>query len=299
MDKDRSTSICRENLCGTEKEIFEGLEKRTAHLIELARSVLPSDIKPELNDAPALFERAAEETELSRLPAHGGENAGFFGGAVAVSDRACLAGYIKRRFFPSLSLDGFVKKSEPPKGAEGKIAYFKGPAADTAFDIFAARINDPSILYGHDFASVCESVYYGKAQFCILPVSSSNDGLLPGFYATAEKYELTGVDECSVTYADNETRFVLFSGGVPERKGGRHIKTEILVPHDKSIKEIVCAAAVYGADCTGVDRLPAEFGTSDMLTFSGAPERICDLLFFLYCEQINFDITGVFENEDM
>ena len=49
----------------------------------------------------------------------------------------------------------------------------------------------------------------------------------------------------------------------------------------------------------GVDRLPAEFGTSDMLTFSGAPERICDLLFFLYCEQINFDITGVFENEDM
>ena len=176
----------------------------------------------------------------------------------------------------------------------GRISYFKSAAADQAFDIFASRIKDPSLSYGRDFSSVCEDVYYGRSEFCILPASNSADGKLPVFYSLAEKYELTGVDECSVTYRDTETRFVLFSASLPKFGDGDNVKLELRMPHGAQTQSVVFAAGYYGLSCDGADSMPTEFGTSDMLTFSGAVPSVCNLLFFIQCMQIKYDITGCY-----
>ncbi len=299
MSRERDIQICRRNLDGTEKKLYHESEKRTAHLYELTRSVLTSDTEITLFDAPSVFDEAAAEIKRAEYDADGAPRARFFAEITGISDKAALAEFIYDALFARVTLKelSHISDKEPEKA--GRISYFKGPAADMAFDVFASRVRDPSLQYARDFSAAADDVYYGRAEFCIFPASNSVDGRLAGFYTTAEKYELTGVDECTVSYAGAETRFVLFGGRLPGYGDGDGIKAEIKMARSALLPSVLCAARYYGLVCGGVDGLPTEFGTSDTVTLYGAVKELKKLLFLLHCMQINYDLAGVYKNEDM
>ena len=289
MRNENDLSVCRKNLYGTEKEILCAAEKRAAHLYELTRC-LNSETAP-LSDAPALLEALTEQMQKKD-----GQNGTVFRRFAAkitdAADKAGAALFLSDTVYPELTLSDLVHTLEPEPEQRGSISYFKGPSTDMAFDIFASRINEPTIVYSHDFNSSCEDVYYGKAEFCILPAIS-------GFYASAEKYELTGVDECIVTHGDAETRFVLFSGGLLSYRQDETVKAEIRMPRTGDLFTVLISAELYGLNCEGVDSLLTDFGASEMITVSGEMKNVRRLLFFLYCMQINYGVTGVYKYENM
>ena len=283
-------NICRKNLYGTEKELLCAAEKRAAHLYELTRCTV-TDGANALADAPSLFETLTEQIKRSDA-ADGTVYRRFAGKITDAADKAGAAGFLYDTGYPDLTLSDFIHTLEREPERRGSISYFKGPSTDTAFDVFARKLPQPSIVYSHDFNSSCENVYYGKAEFCILPAIS-------GFYAAAEKYELTGVDECFVTHGDTETRFVLFSGGLLSYREDENLKAEIRIPRGGDLFSVLISAELYGLVCEGVDSLLTDFGASDMITVSGAVKNVCRLLFFLYCMQINYGVTGVYKYENM
>ena len=282
-------AVCRKNLKRAADELSRAREKRTAYLYELTGSVLPPDGADGISRAAALSERLWADAGLDG----DGDPDGVYG-------RMTVCREIRRKYGVGGTVAEYSGRSERICEKPGAISYFKSPAADQAFDIFASRIKTPSVLYGGDFSAVCENVYYGRTQYCILPTSNSADGRLSGFYSLAEKYELTGADECSVQYGEGETVLTLFTAGALMHEGDDALRVRLRTPHDpENLVRVLCVASYSGLSCKENDSLPTGYGTSDMLTFAGERERIFDLLFFLYCEQTDFDITGVFGYEDV
>ena len=281
--------ICRAALAGNSEELLHTYEKRAAYIRELVYAVANGYGSSRLQDAPSLFDTCVKDVYTA-----GSSYVPRLNGAFDANDRVLTALYLREVLFPSSGLSSYIQSHEKQIGRPGRIEYFKGPAADRAFDAFAKRIHDPSILYGADFSSVCEGVYYGRSEYCILPLATSADGRLAGFYELAEKYELTGVDECSVSFADTDTRFVLFSSHLPEYGSDAALKLELKVPHGAYLSDVLFAAKLNGAECAAADSLPSGFGLSDLLTFIGKSDDLCGLLFYLQCAEINYDVSGVF-----
>ena len=71
-----------------------------------------------------------------------------------------------------------------------RVAYLRNAYADRAFRRFCEQLGELSVVYCTDFESVCEEVYYGRADMCILPLDSSRDAKLIGFVRLVDKYEL-------------------------------------------------------------------------------------------------------------
>ena len=75
----------------------------------------------------------------------------------------------------------------PPKSA----VYFRTPVSDRAYSLFSKKYKGLGAMYASDFKTVCEDVYYDRADACILPLESSDDGLIMSFRNMLLKYELT------------------------------------------------------------------------------------------------------------
>ena len=114
--------------------------------------------------------------------------------------------------------------SSVKSGSAKKVAYLRNAYADRAFRRFCEQLGELSVVYCTDFESVCEEVYYGRADMCILPLDSSRDAKLIGFVRLVDKYELKIVLSCGITSPDQSvtTRYALLSKNIeyPSQIGG-------------------------------------------------------------------------------
>ena len=95
--------------------------------------------------------------------------------------------------------------------AAGKVAYQRNIFADEAYLHVSPYIRNPRAVYAGSFAGVCEQVYNGLCEYCILPLENSQDGKLLRFYGLIQKYELKIALTCDVTSSDKRhvTTFAL------------------------------------------------------------------------------------------
>ena len=98
----------------------------------------------------------------------------------------------------------------PMPGSAGTAAH-----TDNSLSKAAAEILCPDAhceLYS-DLRSVCEAVFYEKADFCILPVCTAEDGYYPSFFRLAKAYDLKVCKCMPVNIAGREgaTYFALLS----------------------------------------------------------------------------------------
>lgn len=148
--------------------------------------------------------------------------------------------------------------------ARGNIAYQHSIYTDEAFLHFSRVLPTARAVYSDSFSGVCEQVFNGLCEYCILPLENSQDGKLVRFYNLVQKYELKIVLTCSVTTSDNRhsTTFGLCRRGLlwpslmlPDKP----FSFEFLFwqePEHASLGELLTAASACSLSLVRADCLP-------------------------------------------
>lgn len=98
--------------------------------------------------------------------------------------------------------------------------YFRTPIADNAYTEFTSIFKSIGATYSSDFKSVCEDVYYDRADACILPLESSDDGLIMSFRNMLIKYELKILSVVKVPLGDDRYQtMALLTNGLYDADG--------------------------------------------------------------------------------
>lgn len=102
--------------------------------------------------------------------------------------------------------------------AMGRVAYMKNNYTESAFLKFSKIISNARSAYFPSFDDVCDEVYSGACEFCILPIESSSEGRLNSFYSMIDRFELKIAATCVVEHHDSQrfTRFALLKKSLTE-----------------------------------------------------------------------------------
>jgi hypothetical protein len=148
--------------------------------------------------------------------------------------------------------------------ARGTIAYQHNIYADEAFLHFSRVLPTAKAVYSSNFSAVCDQVFNGQCEYCILPLETTEDGKLVRFYHLIQRYELKIVLTCSVTTSDNrnETVFGLCRRGLLWPRlllPNKEFSFEFIFrqePDHASLNEVLTAAAACSLSLVRTDCLP-------------------------------------------
>ncbi|MFA6947349.1 MAG: hypothetical protein WCQ72_00030 [Eubacteriales bacterium] len=151
------------------------------------------------------------------------------------------------------------------RGAGSLVCYLRNSYADTAYAILSRVLKNPRVTYAGDFSTVCEEVYYGRADCCILPVENSAEGALSAFRALIAKYELHTAARCVVERGEYDTAvFALLTKSMSYPGGGGETFFEIGFSPDtpRGLPDVLLAASCYGMSASRIDtvRTSSEYG---------------------------------------
>ncbi len=282
-------------------------ERRLAQLRDralfIARDDSFLDLDGRVEEFSAMFEYSVIESPVPEINTYisSKNNSQTFSDKLLVC--MFLAGIYKERRVPLL--ERLLKATTTDDSA--RIAYFRNAYADAAFRIFSDVLDNPSAFYASDFTAVCEEVYYGRADMCMLPLDSSRDAKLISFYRLIEKYELAPVYSCDVTTPDGEvtTRYALLkrSFGIPKKEYLE--KTDscffefTLVPDEgASLCDVLAAAKECGLSFYKVDSIPLTYSTSkfacDVILKVGNAEALDAFVLFLSLAVPQYEPIGIY-----
>lgn len=104
----------------------------------------------------------------------------------------------------------FPATEEPSPTSFHRISYQRNNYTDLAYDRFSGFLHAPRASYANGFSSVCEEVYNGLSEYCILPIENSSEGPLNSFSNLIEQYSLKITATCEINTGENRiTRFAL------------------------------------------------------------------------------------------
>lgn len=153
--------------------------------------------------------------------------------------------------------------ADPPASREQRIAFLRNRQASRAFERFAKYLDGVSAVYEDNFQNACESVYIGQATYAIIPIFSTTDGRLNGFYKQMEKYDLSIVMSCDIDSDDGEntTTFALVYRDRLYRKTDGITLYECKITFDtpSALSDVLDAAEYFGATIESVESLPLMF----------------------------------------
>ncbi len=255
-----------------EEEIFFRDEAFIKRYITLTEPRLPSDI-PEFNKK----EISGSEELLS----------GF--------EKA----FINLRLCEILGISGMEGAGtffdDPPKAAGETVAAVKNHASDSAYLSFSSHMLEPRINYVGDFTQACESVYYGKSAYCLLPIASSLDGRLVGIRNIAAKYSLKTASCCKIIGEnDTYTVFALLKKELSIPQGASNVYFEFAVRTDNGPSEILTAAEACGMKTDSVTFAPEYGGYSDIV-LKVDKDGFCGFLSYLSLTHPEFIPIGIFD----
>ncbi len=191
--------------------------------------------------------------------------------------------YFKRmlsRFFKYYLCDAIAKKSEAPsledivrlvcgdpaempRKKEKNVAFLRSGQAMRAFECFAKPLGGVSAVYESNFVSACESVYSDHATYAIIPIFSTSDGRLNGFYRQIEKYDLSIIMTCDIDSDDGEntTTFALVYKDrlYVNAQGEPLYECKINLDDLNMLADLADAAAYFGAELYSTEALPMAF----------------------------------------
>ncbi len=212
--------------------------------------------------------------------------------------------YHKRRINITARLLG-----NAPMSDSVRVAYFQNAYADAAFRIFSGVIDNLSALYASDFTAVCEEVYYGRADVCMLPLDSSRDAKLISFYRLIDKYELCPVFSCDVTTPDGSvtTRYALlkreFSLPPKERLNVSDLcffEFNIIPDKNSSLGDVLAAAKECGLTLYKADSMPLSYSTSefayDVILKIGSADGLDAFVLFLTLAVPEYEPIGIYSH---
>ncbi len=160
-----------------------------------------------------------------------------------------------------------IGSNEPtPAGAHSKISFIKNKYNDMAFERFSRFVTNAKAEYATSFKESCENVVNGFCEFCILPITSSEDGRLMSFYSLLDRYELK---ICAVTDIEDEDasktiRYACVGKSCPEPSKKNH-KEDLIFEFftidstSDFLSLLILTANEVGAEIVNVDSFPVEY----------------------------------------
>lgn len=185
------------------------------------------------------------------------------------ADVASKAGFCHRIFKRSGKDEEYPliydRQDSVPAGAHGKIAIVRNRYNEAAYAALSKLVSRAKVVYASSFVSACEDVYDGKCQYCILPVADSQNGRMFGFYSTIDRFELHVCASCNIDAesAAESVKYALIGRVIPDRtpkNTPRRFEFSVISHTGRVISDIIEAASVFGADLSGIDSLPVEYG---------------------------------------
>lgn len=287
--------IIEKNLRENDRQINVFLEKRVAHISDLADLVIGSE------------EEDMRDTYLRSFAPwkkDGGcidENKKYVAsvqGALNLYDKLnCVD-----TFYPN-EKPFFFDTDEESVFESDTVVYLKNPLADIAYNNFTKVLSDARVVYKESFSDVCEEVYYNRAPYCILPVDNSDDGRMTSFSNMIRKYELKIVLTCNVESANGKTtRFALLKRelAVIDCKGchteGKYLEIGLNFGEDQKLQDVLQAASFFGFELNKVDSLPIYYSEKEYyfdVVFKGSGE-LNRFLFWLELEVPRYEVIGIY-----
>ena len=275
-----AASIIGGNLSILSEDSASVSERRLVQLQELAKQLLRDSSQLFGETRVVDFEKLfSEEKTAYGAPGNFRSLLAYENKTRVFTDRIAVCSFLRDEM-ERMSMSPIEKfiESKPHEGA-CSIAYFRNAYADEAFRIFSDVIENPSAVYASDFSSVCEEVYYGRCDMCMLPLDSSKDAKLVSFYRLIDKYELNIICSCDVTTPDGSvtTRYALLKRGmaVPEsekldEENSCFFEFGLTLDGNDTFEEVLAAANIFGLTLYRMDSIPLTSGDSKVA---------CDLIF--------------------
>lgn len=219
------------------------------------------------------------------------------------------------------TIDSFCELISPPShNARGKVAYVRNTYSDEAYlkfvDTYFGKegMEEPRAQYFGSFTDICEEVFNSLCEYCILPIESSGEGLLTGFWSLASKYGLKIVSDCVLPLKEENStmRFALLSRSLcPESSDiqslsqGHEIDISVGTQDGQNVfSSIAIAADMCGIEVSGIfsglSLTPIDSGEkhSCLIKLQCTGGDLLTFLIYLSCEIPEFDLVGIFKKQD-
>ena len=220
-----------------------------------------------------------------------------------------LLALCKTDLYQKIKASLFIGSTEPTQaGAHSRISFVKNKYNDIAFEEFSHAVINAKPDYASSFKESCESVYDGRCEFCILPVTSTSDGRLMSFYALIDRYELK---ICDYTDIEDDTsgsfRYALLARSCKEPNEKKAPKQKYIFEFSISaentdfILELLLASNALGAELLSVDSIPVEYALSTQrffFTFSISASELIALRAFVATKNQSYTPIGIYKKKN-
>ena len=193
------------------------------------------------------------------------------------------------------------------ESSHGCIAYMKNNYTESAFLRFSKVIHNAKSINFHSFEAVCEEVYSGKCEFCILPLESSTEGRLNTFYSMIDRFELKINATCVIYHNDNQkfTKFALLKKSIAEfnknksSQKGQVFEFKIPAKIDalSPIGDILRCAEICNMKLIRIDSIPLPYNDEMLSYYASFNIDDSDFIVFLAYIMLEFpqcDPLGVY-----
>lgn len=312
--------IIARNLLDAEALLSEGWLLRYAQGRELAGLLLSKQSAADSDDPAAREALADSYREFARCVREGraakkADSDGYTDekdGFSALLNELDLHGRIDlAREWASVADPIPLERCEPKDGSAYTVAHFGNLYADCALTAFSRALGSAVTLPCEDYAAACEEVSDGNADFCILPLESSGDGVMNRFEQMIDRYSLFTLLTCSVSLsvgnehdddAQEWIRFALLAASpcrLEEACDRMHLR---ITPEGESLWELLLAAELLSATLL---ECRLSVGTSDRtdggsgvyhLTFLADEACRSGLLAYLELGYSGYTLTGIYRS---
>ena len=261
-----NTEIALANLSELERSLESLIEERLAHLIELSNAILIDGGDADIIKSIVLSIKSEGMADSGAIISENRHVADVIFSKLSMIERLTVFKEVLGRM--SEENKNALKKlweeyePEPSEDASERIAYIKNSYNDTVFMQFSSLLDSPRAAYFGNVTDVCDSVYRGECEYCILPVETSSDGKLLSFYEIIFKYnfkllavyDLHG-DSGYTRYALLGKRFASKNSNIKSKARNRYFEFAISSNDNVRLDDILCAADFCSLKLRRIDTL--------------------------------------------
>ncbi len=262
------TEIALRNLSELEERLDQIIEQRLAHIDELSHAIVTDGEETDIIKSIILSLKSESFCDNEKIIDRNQKSINGIYSALSLRERLLICEGITSTYASGekISYETFwsIEESQISKDARERIAYLKNSYNDAAYLKFSQLFDLPRASYYDSIASVCESVYNGTCEYCILPLETSGDGKLTSFYDLILKYgfKIAAVYDLNHAESSRITRYGLVGRSLSPR--GASLKTksrikflEFAFEHDSypSVTDVLSASEFCSMKLRRIDTL--------------------------------------------
>jgi prephenate dehydratase len=262
-----NTEISLANLSELEGSLENIIEKRLAHLSELSDAIIEDGGELDIIKSIILSIKSEGSADPDNVIGENMHTANSLFSKISLVERLTLFKEIFNRLSTEKSgVDKFFYSESDEQtvslDAAERIAYLKNSYNDAAYMQFSALFSSPRAAYFSSVTDVCENVYNGSCEYCILPVETSGDGKLLSFYETILKYgfKINAVYDLHsknsyTRYALLSRRFAIRNGSLRSKARNRYLEFVFNENDNITLEDLLSAAGFCSLKLRRIDTM--------------------------------------------